>query len=195
MLANALIRLASRQNLSAIDCEQVYGELVRIVGGTRYVNGATTSANGLLDYKNFSPNAGIPNNRKANPASLWPIPIATDTVTVTGNSVTLTVPYIWENINIPSAQAVGWSAMYYGSTSTATVNWNIYRIRQGISMQIGSTAAVTMAATETLVTNQTGLTPVDLLPRDQLQLIISSAGTNTMYYPIGQVWIRTVHVK
>ncbi len=191
-LAQTKIRLASRGSLNAADVETVYGELVRVVGGTRYVGGVSTTAPGVLDYRNFSPSAGIPNAAKANPASLWPLQMVIENVNL--GSVDVYAPFVWENTGIISATIVGWSAMYSNSSAAGTnITWTLNRRRQGVDTAVG-TVATTSAGGETLVTNQTGLS-VDLLPRDIVKVTIATAGTTVLTHAAVHAWVRTVHVK
>src|SRR5664279_3112269 len=99
-VAQVKIRIVSRRNFDKSDVETVYGEIVRVVGGTYYSGGVQQGpANGLLDFRNFTNDAGITNANKANPNSIWPAQINLRAYTATALKSTF-LPLPWENIGI-----------------------------------------------------------------------------------------------
>lgn len=196
-VAQTKFRIQSRRNFDKSDIESVYGELVRVIGGTYYIGGvAQGPANGLLDFRNFSNAAGIPNTNKANSTALWPVQIPIRTYTSPA-AVISRIPLPWDNIGIsvPFVGNVVGVSFCYGSMASATNSGTAVfaYIRQGVTTQIGSTVSWTNTTTAGhSLSNQTGLS-VALLPRDMLQVTFTNNVNTTDI--MGIVWISSLHVK
>lgn len=194
------LRIASRRNFDKSDVESVYGELVRVIGGTYFIGGvAQGPANGLMDFRNFTVDAGIPNANKANPESLWPAQIALKAYTApTLKSTFLALP--WENIGIfpPFSGSVTALTLAY-STMTSGVNSGVaafFIVRQGTSIPILPTFPWTNALAAPIGAATLGsvaIAPVALQPRDVLRMDFTN-NVNTVGI-VGIVWITSLHVK
>jgi hypothetical protein len=197
--AKVPFRLVSRQGLSKSDVESVYAELVKVIGGTYYLNGvAQGPANGTIDFRNFCPDAGIPNSAKSAPYSIWPVVMSVGTgglsvSTAQSWNVPVTAPD--PNIFPTNLTVIGISLVCSGFASA--VNTGSYTFNKytpgGSLVQIGTTITWTnLATTTTLLSNQT--MSVALQPDETLQWSGSVTGDRPIN-PIGIVWLKTLHVR
>jgi hypothetical protein len=198
--AQVKFRIASRRNFDKSDVESVYGELVRVIGGTYFAGGVQQGpANGLLDFRNFTMDAGITNANKANQTSIWPLQIPLRSYTSAALKSTF-MPLPWDNLGINPpftgnvvALTLAYSSMASG-TNTGTVSFQL--VRQGVVSLIGSAIPWTnspASATGSIpLGNQTGLS-VALRPRDVIRMDFTN-NVNTVGI-VGIVWISSQHVK
>lgn len=195
--AKTKLRILSRRNFDKSDIESVYGELVRVVGGTYFSGGvAQGPANGLLDFRNFAPDAGILNSNKAAPNSLWPVqvPFRAYTAPAVAN---IKVALPWDNIGVvplPSGTITGISLSYESMANATNAGNAVFSIVvQGGTTQVGTTISWTNATTTfASLGNQTGLS-IAIAPRAVLQVAFTNNVNTTGI--CGIFWITSPHVK
>lgn len=221
MKANTKLRLASRRQLDKADVESVYGEMVRVVGGAYYSGGATVGpANGLLDWRNFSGAAGIPNTNKANPYSILCLTPDTEAIGtfnsfVSGGPATTTatfpVPFPWALDGVfPDALQKGYYGLYVvGLTLGADSYTPCSGSPAGISISLvawlpnGTSTTVALppasiigAGTNQLLISQV-VSAIALNPRAAMTVYLSWANATggSIVNPVVGVWLKVVHLK
>jgi hypothetical protein len=199
-------RLVSRRNLDKADVEANYAQLVQVIGGTYYSNGAPVGpANGTLDYRNFSPEAGIPNSYKISPYSVWAISIGT-----INGQILFSTPQTWYSAPVqaygqgmnpdsypPSMTVIG-ATLFGSSVSTTSVGSATFQKGSpGVTpTQIGTTVTWNNPPAQTsLMSNQTGLS-VPLFYGEMLSFTGSvSVATASLFNPTAIFWIKSLHVR
>ncbi|HEY5957326.1 MAG TPA: hypothetical protein VIV60_12260, partial [Polyangiaceae bacterium] len=90
--ADSKLRTTHRTQLDKADVESLYGEMVRVIGGNYFSNGNTvTNGTGILDWRNFRPDAGIPNANKSSPYGMFVINAVIDKY-ASGTTVSAVTP-------------------------------------------------------------------------------------------------------
>jgi hypothetical protein len=141
MLSQTKLRIAARRNFDKSDVELVYGDLVRIIGGTYFTGGvAQGPANGLLDYRNFAADAGVPNSLKSNPSSIWLQSVRVDAFVGPGAaSYFSALPP-----TLQDAQVTAWGVRAASvSSATNSGSFVLSYVRNGVSTQIATSGTLT----------------------------------------------------
>jgi hypothetical protein len=199
--ASAKLRLASRRNLDKADVESVYGELVRVIGGTFFSSGvAVGPANGLLDWRNFSVDAGIPNQNKTNPFSVFAIQVDMPTITAGGGLLQdqTVLQFPWDYVNPPftNANITGVTAAceaISNAVNTGTIQVNIANTSSSQNFT-WTNAATTNAILANAAFTGSGVNPTALTPRDRVNVLCSTTGGNVTNLKV-HVWIKILHSR
>jgi len=141
MLAQTKLRIAARRNFDKSDVELAYGELVRVIGGTYFAGGISQGpANGLLDYRNFATDAGIPNSIKGQPSGLWLQSVRVDAFVGPGTaSYFSALPP-----TLQDAQVTAWGVRAASvSSATNSGSFVLSYVRNGVSTQIATSGTLT----------------------------------------------------
>lgn len=197
--ADMKMRLSERYLLTKEDVELIYGEAVRVVGGTYYASGVITGpANGLLDQRNFKFDAGIEVVNRAEPNSLFAVQIPlrryTSTAAVTQH-VALPAPLIGLEQEF-SATVIAWT-LGVAETSNAVNagSAQLHYLRDGVYTQIGTTATLTNVATLSAPVDQGSLS-VALKPLDRLRLTFQiTTASITMSGIVCTVMLKSRHSR
>lgn len=206
-ITNTLIRLGARRNFDKTDVETVYGEIVRVVGGTRFVNGVPTGpTNGLLDHRNFAPDLGITNSYKNNAFSYFAATCDFGN-TVTGPGFFMaSVSFPWEtiglspNVNQIQTQMIGFNCVVRdpsAAINAGQIQPTVWRRGSQIfpfAAQAWTNVPLTRA---TLTTNiAVGSFTQDIQPRDIVQMLIQTTTAGVSYgHIVSTVWFKALHVR
>lgn len=202
-LADPKMFLSKRRSLLAADVESVYGELVRVIGGTRFVNGTPTGpTNGLLDWRNFTPDAGIPNTNKAAPWSVYCISLYQDFFVVGGASTTMHTyaPFPFEDIGVVtplSSKVIGLTvAVQQDGSAVNSGTITVAYIRNGTATTIGSAVpwVNVPSSTPTTLSNQALSSPI-LQAKDLVRLEATSATVAFQIRVVAQLILKAQHTR
>lgn len=200
MFARTLYRLQSRRSLLKADVEADYGELVRTIGGTYYTNGSPTTVSGVLDFRNFARNAGIPNSNKQSPLSVWAVQIPVGNVSITTN-ISRYVSLPWENIGITpvfEAKVTAWSVCYTNiNVGVASIEYKLLQITQNASSVLDDITQGAPAPTPSpviAIRNTLG-SAVNIPARTVLGVQIIPSAAITMTGVVVTVWLKSYHTR
>jgi hypothetical protein len=195
-LAKVKLRLLSRRNLDKADVESIYGELVRVIGGTFFSSGtAVGPANGLLDWRNFSPDSGILNQYKSNPYSVSAVQADIPTVTAGGglaaNQYNMQMP--WDYVSPLFANALIIGITVACETISNAVNSGTVQIN--VNGSNAQNFTWTNAATTNAILVNSATSPfIALTTRDRLVMQISATGGNLTNVKL-HAWVKILHSR
>lgn len=204
-LVNVPVRHLSRRQLIAADVELNYNTLAKAVGANPWYSGGVSqgSINGSLDYRNFQPDAGIPNAYKTAPYSIFCVPLITVSAPV--GAVTMITPVFGGQQqaptsltnNVSSASSTlfltGFTMTYtYASSATNSGTAQFAYIDQtGTANNIGTLVSWTNTGlSPAILTNQTLTVPFQY----NWKLQVTITNNISMWY-VCQVWFKTLHTK
>lgn len=172
--------------------EEIASFFVDRLGGTKYVLGVeTVVGSGDLSGRNFARRAGLRNEQKTHPRSIFPL--AARQLTMAPNTTyTLSIALPTPIIGLPDWKLELWAYSYGWAAGTCAASGETITLKRNTT-NLASPAFGTLTGPVRNVATLS--TPVQLVYGDTLQFVFSRGATGTLTDVVFEAFLRAKHIR